>query len=196
MGRPRFGGTWKQATAREYLIDCYVQLVYRRLKHERRLSQGHCVGIALRLRSRLRAGETAITAIGVRDERRKLEGMCVYCGRIADTVDHLIPRLTGGPDSADNLVPACKACNASKSGRDVYHWAQRKGFFPLGVTRRYLVLAWRWCEQAGLLDEPMDALRAANPPFCADGLPWEIDPVMHETGSPAAPRTSAPYGER
>lgn len=163
---------------REYLIDCYVRLVYQRLKRDSRLHQQRCVGVALRLRSRLRAGETAIKAIGVRDERKKLGGECVYCGHAADTVDHLIPRLMGGPDSADNLVAACSACNASKGGRDVYDWARRKGFFPLGVTRRYLVLAWRWCERAGLLDAPMDVLRAADPPFRADGLPWEIGPQV------------------
>ena len=186
MGRPSFGSTWKQATAREYLIDCYVRLVYRRLKRDSGLHRDRSVAVALRLRWRLRAGETAIKAIGVRDERKKLGGECVYCGRAADTVDHLIPRLAGGPDSADNLVAACKECNASKGGRDVYHWARRKGFFPLGVTRRYLVLAWRWCERAGMLDASMDALRAANPPFCADGLPWEVEQVTRETEDPTA----------
>lgn len=177
VGRTAFGSRWKRDTVREYMIDCYVRLVYLRLVRDSQLHTTHCVRTALSFRSRLRAGETTIKAIGVRDERKKLSGKCVYCEQAANTVDHLIPRLAGGPDSADNLVAACSACNASKGGRDVYDWARRKGFFPLGVTRRYLVLAWRWCERAGLLDVPLDVLRAADPPFRTDGFLWEIGPV-------------------
>lgn len=39
---------------------------------------------------------------------------CVYCGRPATTVDHVIPRSRGGPNAQWNLVPACKECNHEK----------------------------------------------------------------------------------
>ena len=39
------------------------------------------------------------------------DGLCVYCGDIADTVDHLIPQVHGGGCSYKNLVAACHACN-------------------------------------------------------------------------------------
>lgn len=39
---------------------------------------------------------------------------CRYCGRSADTVDHLIPRHHGGRDDAFNLTAACRRCNSSK----------------------------------------------------------------------------------
>ena len=44
------------------------------------------------------------------------KGRCAYCGRRADSVDHVIPRCQGGSDDAGNLVPACKPCNSSKNG--------------------------------------------------------------------------------
>lgn len=44
---------------------------------------------------------------------------CVYCGKNANTVDHIIPRSKGGQDEADNLVPCCKSCNSSKKDKDL-----------------------------------------------------------------------------
>ena len=44
---------------------------------------------------------------------------CRYCGGAAPdvvlTVDHVIPQALGGSDDPDNLVAACKDCNAGKS---------------------------------------------------------------------------------
>ncbi|MCY4636576.1 MAG: hypothetical protein OXG04_19095 [Acidobacteria bacterium] len=34
------------------------------------------------------------------------------------------------------------------------------------------MLAWRWCERAGVLDAPLKELRSLNPPFRTYGLPW------------------------
>lgn len=39
---------------------------------------------------------------------------CHYCGELADTVDHVIPRLFGGTDDPGNRVPACTSCNSAK----------------------------------------------------------------------------------
>ena len=127
----------------------------------------------MRQRRRMLRGETRPRAVDARDERKKLTGRCAYCGERATGIDHLIPRLADGPDSADNLVPACRSCNSSKGAQDVCVWARRHGFLPLDVLRRYLVLAWNWTERAGLLDAPTDALRAAEPPFTIGEIPWE-----------------------
>lgn len=49
-----------------------------------------------------------------------LESMiCAYCGEVADSVDHVIPRSKDGKDEADNLVPACLHCNMEKTNRDL-----------------------------------------------------------------------------
>lgn len=56
---------------------------------------------------------------------RKREGItsvgenCVYCGKPANTVDHLIPKSKGGPDKSWNLVPCCRNCNSSKHDKNL-----------------------------------------------------------------------------
>lgn len=56
---------------------------------------------------------------------RKREGVtsvgesCVYCGKPANAVDHLIPKSKGGPDKNWNLVPCCKSCNSEKKDKDL-----------------------------------------------------------------------------
>lgn len=46
------------------------------------------------------------------------QGLCHYCGKkfgAAElTMDHVVPVARGGTSSPGNIVPACKACNASK----------------------------------------------------------------------------------
>jgi 5-methylcytosine-specific restriction endonuclease McrA len=48
---------------------------------------------------------------------RRDKRTCVYCGRTADTVDHVLPRSRGGGDTWFNLVAACQACNGLKGDR-------------------------------------------------------------------------------
>ena len=44
---------------------------------------------------------------------------CVYCGKPANAVDHIIPKSKGGQDVEWNLVPCCKSCNSSKKDKDL-----------------------------------------------------------------------------
>lgn len=55
-----------------------------------------------------------MTRAGVlrRDLRR-----CGYCGKKADTIDHVIPRSRGGAHSWENCVAACRACNSKKADK-------------------------------------------------------------------------------
>lgn len=39
------------------------------------------------------------------------------CTRIATTKDHVIPHAHGGPDTLENLRPACKSCNSKRQDR-------------------------------------------------------------------------------
>lgn len=43
--------------------------------------------------------------------------MCAYCGRKADTVDHVFPKSKGGDENEYNLVACCKRCNMQKNNR-------------------------------------------------------------------------------
>lgn len=61
------------------------------------------------------------------DIYKRDEFRCAYCGFDGSSfegwlfleVDHLRPQSKGGTDEPENLVTACKACNAMK-GADVY----------------------------------------------------------------------------
>jgi 5-methylcytosine-specific restriction endonuclease McrA len=43
---------------------------------------------------------------------------CQYCGSRAENVDHVIPKSRGGGHTWDNVVAACRPCNARKENRD------------------------------------------------------------------------------
>ena len=53
-------------------------------------------------------------------------GMCVYCGtgvRLESmAVDHVVPLSRSGTNVPENLVTACKSCNAQKSDRLPHEW--------------------------------------------------------------------------
>ena len=42
---------------------------------------------------------------------------CQYCLAAAETVDHVVPRSRGGAHSWENVVAACRRCNAVKRDR-------------------------------------------------------------------------------
>lgn len=49
---------------------------------------------------------------------RRDEHRCQYCGAMEDlTLDHVVPKSHGGPDTWENLVAACVPCNNRKGGR-------------------------------------------------------------------------------
>lgn len=51
-------------------------------------------------------------AIFLRDSHR-----CQYCGATAENIDHVVPRSRGGAHAWDNVVAACRPCNARKEDR-------------------------------------------------------------------------------
>ena len=51
-------------------------------------------------------------AVFYRDDHR-----CQYCGRAAESIDHVIPRSKGGPHCWENVVAACRRCNLQKGDR-------------------------------------------------------------------------------
>ena len=42
---------------------------------------------------------------------------CGYCGKSANTIDHILPKSRGGADSWENLVACCLRCNNNKSDK-------------------------------------------------------------------------------
>lgn len=55
---------------------------------------------------------------------------CVYCGKPAETVDHIVPICKGGQDIVENLVPCCKSCNSSKTKKDLVDFLNDSFYMP------------------------------------------------------------------
>ena len=55
-------------------------------------------------------------------------GGCAYCGGDGDALqrDCVLPISRGGRYTIDNVVPACRSCNASKCNAEVTGWLRRK----------------------------------------------------------------------
>jgi 5-methylcytosine-specific restriction endonuclease McrA len=115
------------------------------------------------------------------DERIKLTARqaCYYCGSVDHlVVDHLIPRVKGGPDEADNLIWACRACNSSKQGKDMLAWMKIKAVFPpLLLLRRYTKIVARFCENHGHMEEDVARGPALQLPFDLGLLPTRFPPL-------------------
>lgn len=56
---------------------------------------------------------------------------CQYCGSQRDlTIDHVIPRWAGGPQSWDNLVACCRRCNLKKGDKSPQQAGMKLGKAP------------------------------------------------------------------
>ena len=57
---------------------------------------------------------------------------CAYCGRKAETIDHVVPRSRGGAHSWENCVACCADCNHRKADRLLSElgWALRCDLTP------------------------------------------------------------------
>lgn len=43
--------------------------------------------------------------------------VCAYCGKYANTIDHVVPRALGGGSTYENCVAACTRCNQKKASK-------------------------------------------------------------------------------
>lgn len=66
------------------------------------------------------------------------EFKCRYCGRSSPDVqlevDHVLPQALGGGDYVENLVVACKDCNAGKSARLI------AGAIPIWLEKVFILV--------------------------------------------------------
>ena len=65
-----------------------------------------------------------LTEIQWHEILEKYHYRCAYCGTKLDkpTMDHVIPLSKGGMHTKQNIVPACKHCNSSKSAKTTIEW--------------------------------------------------------------------------
>jgi 5-methylcytosine-specific restriction endonuclease McrA len=59
---------------------------------------------------------------------------CQYCGRTAENLDHVVPRSRGGLHVWENVVAACRRCNAKKMDRTLAECGFRLSRQPFAPT--------------------------------------------------------------
>lgn len=109
----------------------------------------------------------------LRAKWKRQQKPCEYCGARADTVDHVIPLVRGGTNYEGNLVPACRRCNSSKSGKTIIEW--RHGV-SLGKVR----------------DAP-EWMGKPRPQQAAKPKPVKVPPEPHECPMCQTPTTRLKY---
>jgi 5-methylcytosine-specific restriction endonuclease McrA len=75
-------------------------------------------------------------AVFVRDGHR-----CQYCNEPAENIDHVIPRSKGGTHTWDNVVAACRPCNARKMDRYLHETNMRLRRPPRAPRERIWIIA-------------------------------------------------------
>ena len=187
------------ATVREQIAASYAMLgrAHAALKDGRTQYTKTDHMIHAKLKKRLVDGTMKMRSL-YDDERTKMTEAqaCCYCGATSDLcLDHLIPRMRGGPDSPENLVTACRSCNSSKGGRDMLEWMERKNRFPpLLLLRRYIKVVAKYCEEQSEMETALDSLDTVRDrPFDVRRLPIEFPPLEALTlwVRPAEPEESA-----
>lgn len=112
------------------------------------------------------------------DEKSKLNSdkCCVYCGKTRYLqLDHIIPKNRGGKDNGENLVWACRTCNASKNDTDLMEWYNKKQSFPpLQVLRNYMKLVIQYCNEKEIMNENADTSYELKLPFSLEYIPLEF----------------------
>ncbi|MEV5069421.1 HNH endonuclease [Microbacterium sp. LMI12-1-1.1] len=72
---------------------------------------------------------------------------CAYCGTAVGPFqkDCVLPISRGGRYTFENVVPACRSCNASKSNDEVTGWLRRKRLDERAFLLRHIEVlrAWR-----------------------------------------------------
>ncbi len=65
---------------------------------------------------------------------------CAYCGAegVALQKDCVLPISRGGRYTLDNVVPACRSCNASKCNDEVTSWMRRKRLDEPAFLQRWV----------------------------------------------------------
>lgn len=74
--------------------------------------------------------------------KEKWNYKCAYCGSEHNlTLDHIIPRSSGGSNKISNVLCACKSCNMDKGKQFWSTWYLAKDFFT--TERLSAILEWQ-----------------------------------------------------
>jgi 5-methylcytosine-specific restriction endonuclease McrA len=73
--------------------------------------------LVIRLHYMVKVPQLRRTALSRRAVFARDDYRCQYCGRAADSIDHVMPRSRGGEHSWENVAAACRRCNLHKRDR-------------------------------------------------------------------------------
>lgn len=151
-----------------------LAMAYRAKEDETERYNRNHFAIRQRLFKGLMSGKMNIGSL-FHDEKSKLNSnkCCVYCGKTRNLqLDHIIPRNKGGKDTGENLVWACRKCNASKNDTDLMEWMTKQGKFPsLHILRNYMKLVIQYCQENDILEQDVDTACGLNLPFAVEYVP-------------------------
>ncbi len=100
------------------------------------------VPLVIRLRAFVRVPYRTRSVVTRRGVLRRDGFGCAYCSdRKAATVDHVVPRSRGGPNTWENVVACCAPCNSRKGDRLLHELGWRLRFTPAAplATRRIVL---------------------------------------------------------
>lgn len=166
-------------TIKELLYWSYSNLAMAHSAVDRNIEEYDkvCFMIRSRLYKGLISDKMSIGTI-LDDERVKMScgNRCAYCGSSTRlSIEHIIPRIAGGTDNAENIIFACKNCNSSKNDKDLMEWYESKNIFPpLSILRRYLKIVYKYCVEHDIMDKELKSIDEKKLPFRIDLLPKEF----------------------
>ncbi len=74
---------------------------------------------------------------------KKYNGHCAYCGRVIELramqVDHMVPKMRGGTDDIENLMPACRLCNHYKRAESLDYFREAIETIPKKLIERQYI---------------------------------------------------------
>lgn len=112
-------------------------------------------------RRRARRVAAADNDLSVQEWHALLEawGACAYCGTAVGPFqkDCVLPISRGGRYTFENVVPACRSCNASKCNDEVTGWLRRKRLDERAFLLRHIEVLAAWRASATVVEAPAGA---------------------------------------
>ena len=105
---------------KKYILD-YANGRYSRIKDNPDFIRKHNLD-GYNRRAAFFGVEGSITEQELIDLENDYGGLCAYCGKEAEEIDHVIPLSRGGTNSIDNIVPCCAKCNDLKHNTPLLVW--------------------------------------------------------------------------
>lgn len=83
------------------------------------------------------------TALNTRTVLARDRHKCAYCGKRAESIDHIHPISRGGKNNWMNVVAACKRCNTSKSDRHLSELGWKLQYKPtMPPPHHWFIIGW------------------------------------------------------